>query len=205
MGVGRVLPRGPHPGVLLISQFWTLANLVYDPRQAKRLFGFVGGGAPLGGIAGNALAVAAPAFGAINLLLPSAALMFLCAFVVSLIIGRESVRPESSLSGKEEKGVSAAEAFQLLRSSKHLQIIALVIGFASIGAAIIEQQLNMAAAAAKGAGGADSITAFLAQVGLWMSVIGLRHPDVADEQDSPLHGHRVRADGAAGQPWHHGG
>jgi ATP:ADP antiporter, AAA family len=160
-------------GVLLISQFWTLANLVYDPRQAKRLFGFVGGGAPLGGIAGNALAVAAPAFGAINLLLPSAALMFLCAFVVSLIIGRESVRPESSLSGKEEKGVSAAEAFQLLRSSKHLQIIALVIGFASIGAAIIEQQLNMAAAAAKGAGGADSITAFLAQVGLWMSVIGL--------------------------------
>ena len=42
-------------GVLLISQFWTLANLVYDPRQAKRLFGFIGGGAPLGGIAGSAL------------------------------------------------------------------------------------------------------------------------------------------------------
>jgi ATP:ADP antiporter, AAA family len=160
-------------GVLLISQFWTVANLVYDPRQAKRLFGFVGGGAPLGGIAGNALAVAAPAFGAINLLIPSAVLMFVCAFVVSLIIGRESVRPESSLAGKEEKGVSAAEAFQLLRSSRHLQTIALVIGFASIGAAIIEQQLNMAAEGAKGAGGADSITAFLAQVGLWMSVIGL--------------------------------
>ena len=31
----------------------------------------------------------------------------------------------------------------------------------------------MAAAAARGAGGEDSITAFLAQVGLWMSVIGL--------------------------------
>ena len=42
-------------GVLLISQFWTLANLVYDPRQAKRLFGFIGGGAPLGGIAGSAI------------------------------------------------------------------------------------------------------------------------------------------------------
>jgi len=160
-------------GVLLISQFWTLANIVYDARQAKRLFGFIGGGAPLGGIAGNALAVAAPAFGAVNLLLPSAALMFLCAFAVSLIIGRESLRPESALAGKEEKGVSAAEAFELLRRSNHLQIIALVIAFASIGAAIIEQQLNMAAEAAKGAGGADSITAFLAQVGLWMSAIGL--------------------------------
>ena len=32
-------------GILLISQFWTLANVVYDPRQAKRLFGFIGGGA----------------------------------------------------------------------------------------------------------------------------------------------------------------
>jgi len=159
-------------GVLLISQFWTLANLVYDARQAKRLFGFVGGGAPLGGVAGNALAVAAPTIGATNLLLPAAASMFLCAFVVSWIVGRESVRPDSSLAGKQEKGVSAAEAFQLLRRSPHLQIIALVIGFASIGAAIIEQQLNMAAAAAKGAGATDSLTSFLAQVGLWMSVIG---------------------------------
>jgi ATP:ADP antiporter, AAA family len=161
-------------GVLLISQFWTLANLVYDPRQAKRLFGFIGGGAPLGGIAGNALAVAAPRLlgGATNLLLPAAALMFLCAFVVSVVIGRESVRPDSTLAGKEEKGVGLAEAFQLLRASRHLQIIALVIAFASIGAAIIEQQLNMAAEASKGAGNTDSLTSFLATVGLWMSTIG---------------------------------
>jgi len=27
--------------ILLISQFWTLANIVFDPRQAKRLFGFI--------------------------------------------------------------------------------------------------------------------------------------------------------------------
>ena len=47
-----------------------------------------------------------------------------------------------------------------------------MISFAAIGAAIIEQQLNMAAAAAKGAGSTDSITAFLAQVGLWTSRIG---------------------------------
>ena len=39
-------------GILLISQFWTLANDVYDPRQAKRIFGFIGAGASLGGFAG---------------------------------------------------------------------------------------------------------------------------------------------------------
>ena len=41
--------------LLLISQFWNLANDLYDARQAKRLLGFIGGGASLGGIAGSAL------------------------------------------------------------------------------------------------------------------------------------------------------
>ena len=42
-------------GILLISQFWTLANVIYDARQAKRLFGFIGGGASLGGAMGAAV------------------------------------------------------------------------------------------------------------------------------------------------------
>ena len=159
-------------GLLLISQFWTLANVVYDPRQAKRLFGFIGGGAPLGGIAGSALATYAPRLGSVNLLLPSAALMGLCAVLVVLIIRRERVEADSVATVKREKGVSPLEAFQLLRGSKHLQIIALVISFAAVGGSIIEQQLNMAAQAAKGAGATDSITGFLASVGLWTSSIG---------------------------------
>jgi ATP:ADP antiporter, AAA family len=159
-------------GVLLISQFWTLANVVYDPRQAKRLFGFIGGGAPLGGILGSALASYASTIGSVNLIIPSAVLMAICAGLVALIINREHVEADPIATVKNEKGVSATEAFQLLRESKHLQIIALVISFAAVGAAIIEQQLNMAAQASKGAGATDSITEFLAQVGLWTSSIG---------------------------------
>jgi hypothetical protein len=137
-------------GVLLISQFWTLANIVYDPRQAKRLFGFIGGGAPLGGIAGSAIASYAKQIGSVNLILPSAVFMALCGLLVITIIKREHVE-SGPAAVKDEKGVSATEAFDLLRKSKHLQIIALVISFAAVGASIIEQQLNMAAAAAKGA------------------------------------------------------
>ncbi|MEO8075745.1 MAG: Npt1/Npt2 family nucleotide transporter [Acidobacteriota bacterium] len=159
-------------GVLLISQFWTLANIVYDPRQAKRLFGFVGGGAPLGGIAGSALASYAKQIGSVNLILPGAALMGLCSLLVAAIIRREKIDADPVPAVKGDQGVGATEAFRLLRQSKHLQIIALVISFAAVGAAIIEQQLNMAAQAAKGAGATDSITAFLAQVGLWTSSIG---------------------------------
>src|SRR5204863_7958834 len=81
-------------GVLLISQFWTLANLVYDPRQAKRLFGFIGGGAPLGGIAGSAiLQTYTKQIGTTNMLLISGTLMAVCAALVATILQRE--RPES--------------------------------------------------------------------------------------------------------------
>ncbi len=62
-------------GILVISQFWTLANEVYDPRQAKRIFGFIGGGSSLGGIAGSSLTLQAKAIGTTNLLLVSAALI----------------------------------------------------------------------------------------------------------------------------------
>ncbi len=73
----------------------------------------------------------------------------------------------------EEKGVSGAgEALRLLRNSRHLQTIALIIGFAAIGAAIIEQQLNMATATTKGATNTDAITSFLGEVQLYTSVIG---------------------------------
>jgi AAA family ATP:ADP antiporter len=159
-------------GVLLISQFWTVANLVYDPRQAKRLFGFIGGGAPLGGVAGSALATNAERIGSANLLLPAAAGMLLCAGVVAYISARERFEGVATASVKEEKGVGFTEAFNLLRQSRHLQIIALVISFASIGAATIEQQLNMAAEVSKGANQTDAITAFLARVGVWTSSIG---------------------------------
>ncbi len=48
----------------------------------------------------------------------------------------------------------------------------MVIAFAAIGAAIIEQQLNMAAAEAKGATNSDAIAAFLAEVTVYLSLIG---------------------------------
>jgi len=160
-------------GVLLISQFWTVANVVYDARQAKRLFGFIGGGAPLGGMAGSAVAANAAAIGTDNLLLISAAFMMATAFVVSIIMARERAAAEATrAAGKEEKGVSFQEAVQLLRASKHLKIIAVVISFAAIGAAVIEQQLNMATEAAKGQGATDNITEFLARVQFGMSLIG---------------------------------
>jgi AAA family ATP:ADP antiporter len=160
-------------GILLISQFWTLANDIYDPRQAKRLFGFIGGGASLGGMAGSAiLYFFAQPVGTTNLLLVSAVLLGMCLFVVATILGRTRAELKGITETGEEGGVGGKEAIRLLRSSTHLQVIALVIGFAAVGAAVIEQQLNMAAEAFKGGNNTDSITQFLGQVQFYLSLAG---------------------------------
>ncbi len=159
-------------GILLISQFWTLANDIYDARQAKRLFGFIGGGASLGGAMGAALtSLAVEEVGTDNLLLVSAAILGVCVALVIAIERRERVESDFTAIGRE-RGVGGGEAFRMLSASRHLQVIAWVIALAAIGATIIEQQLNMAAAALKGEGSTDAITAFLAQVTFYLSIIG---------------------------------
>ncbi|HTM30435.1 MAG TPA: MFS transporter [Vicinamibacterales bacterium] len=161
-------------GILLISQFWTLANDVYDPRQAKRIFGFIGAGSSLGGFAGATMtSTVVERIGTNSVLLVSAVTLAVCTLTVAWVVSREPAagRSDASKTG-EEGGVSGSEAIRLLRSSKHLQTIAMVIGFAAIGAAIIEQQLNMAAAESKGAQNVDAVTGFLAQITAYLSIIG---------------------------------
>ena len=167
--VGQVL------GLLLISQFWVLANDIYDARQAKRLFGFIGGGASLGGMTASAVVVlAVDTVGADNLLLASSVLLAACAGVVSTVLRRAGGAAAAGAAAVGEKeGVGGAEALRMLRGSRHVQLIALIIGFAAIGAGLLDQQLNMAVEEAAGAGGADRIAAFLGQVQLYLSLAGL--------------------------------
>jgi AAA family ATP:ADP antiporter len=159
-------------GILLLSQFWALASVVFDPRQAKRLFGFIGGGSSLGGIFGSYLAGTPIPTG--NLLLFSAGLIALSILTVTLSVRREGIGEEiQGAVATIEKGVGVKETIHLLRKSRHLRSIALVISFAAIGATIIELQLNMAVDAAKSNQSADAIRIFLANVQFWSSVIGL--------------------------------
>ncbi len=158
-------------GSLLISQFWSLANDIYDARQAKRLFGFIGGGASLGGIVGAGLAGQyARSIGTNNLLLVASIFLGACFGVVWAIAARERPPDQGTVPGGDEKGMGPLEAIKLLRTSKHFQVIALVISFAAIGAGIIEQQLNMAVAEA--IPGKDARTAFLANVIFYSSIAG---------------------------------
>ena len=162
---------GALAGSLLISQFWTLANDLYDPRQAKRLFGFIGGGSSLGGIVGAGLAsrLARP-IGTENLLLVGAAFLGACFFAVGGVVASRKTATVESKRTSEEKGMSLIEAARLLVQSKHFRLIAMVIGFASIGAGIIDQQLNMAVDELIPA--KNDRTRFLADVIFYSSIAG---------------------------------
>lgn len=159
-------------GILLISQFWLLANTVYDPRQAKRMFGFIGGGASLGGMAGSGLTFRiAETVGTNRLLLVSAGVLVVCAFLVATIAQRQKAegRDAAKVSRRKE-GVGFGEAIQLLRHSKQLQIIAVLISFAAVGAKILDQQLIMATEEFIVEG--DSMARFLAGVRFYLSLTG---------------------------------
>jgi ATP/ADP translocase/HEAT repeat protein/CRP-like cAMP-binding protein len=161
-------------GILLTSQFWTLANGIYDPRQAKRLFGFIGGGVTLGGATGAAItALIIERVGSNTLLLWSAVVLLLSMTIVAIVLGREQgAAPSAAALAEEEKGVSIPRALALLRESRQIQLIAVVISFGALGAALIDQQLNMATEIFKGAGQADAMGQFLAQVRFYVSIAG---------------------------------
>ena len=121
-------------GIFLISQFWLLANDIYDPRQAKRLFGFIGAGALLGGGSGAGLTVLfVDRLGTTNLLLVSTGILAVSFFLVLMIQRR--TRPDATGSFKVKTDtVGGGEAMSMFRQSRHLQIIALIIGFGALGA-----------------------------------------------------------------------
>ena len=120
-------------GILLISQFWTLANDIFDARQAKRLFGFIGGGASLGGALGAAMTAAiVEEVGSGQLVLVSAVALAGCAGIVLLLLRRHRVGDQAGFDASEQ-GVGGGEAISLLSESRGLQVLALTVGCAAAG------------------------------------------------------------------------
>jgi ATP:ADP antiporter, AAA family len=161
-------------GLLMVSQFWTLANSIYDSRQARRLFGFIGGGASLGGITGAGVTTfLVEHVGSDNLALVSAGVLLLCSATV-LAINNEQSQDLGLENEAELRNQATApkrdEAWRLLLESRHLQLIALMVGVAALSAVFVEQQLNMAVD--ESGATTDDITAFLGRVTMYLSIAG---------------------------------
>ncbi len=123
-------------GVLGATQIWTLANYVLTTREAKRVFGMVGGGAIAGGIfAGFLSKTMAKRFGAESLLLAMTLFVLICAGLVILIwrSGRVLVGDARGTAGSAETAPrNLVASMRLLFSSTYLRAIAAVIWISSL-------------------------------------------------------------------------
>ena len=154
--------------VLSASQFWVLANLVFSIREAKRLFGFIGSGAILGGIIGGYLtSILAPWIGNENLMFVAAVLLFFCIPLVRKIWDLR-VRKNSAFV-KHNSPVSISEPpFKLILQSKHLTYIACIVAVSVVVAKLVDYLFSDFASSA--IPDADELTSFFA---FWFSTFNL--------------------------------
>lgn len=128
--------------LLLVSQFWLVGNLLFTTRQARRLFGVVGLGPIIGGVAGSAIAGGmATLVGTRTLVLMSAAFLVPCAAIVLLLAPR--MRRGRAASGRLMENLSG-DAIRLLRDSSHLRTIAAILFLTIVVGTLIDWQFNKA-------------------------------------------------------------
>ena len=153
--------------VLSASQFWLLANDVFNTREAKRIFGFIGAGAIAGGIAGGYLATfLVPYIGSANLLYLGGGLLLLGFPLLSIVKNQflqNSTRPKLV-----KKDTGSAAAWRLVAGNKHLRYLALIVGISVLVAKLVDFQFS--AIAAERISDEDRLTGFF---GFWFSTFNV--------------------------------
>jgi len=132
--------------VLNVSQFWSYSNHVFDPRQAKRLFGFIGAGGLLGGIAGGQVAaLATGSVGTYAALFVAAGILAIAGaliYVTHARRGGDDARVQGAAGmGKLEE---AKGGFQVMMQSNHLKLVAAIMLLTVMVAQIVDIQFSEA-------------------------------------------------------------
>ncbi len=152
-------------GVLVASQFWVFANIVFNAREAKRLFGLIGSGAITGGIFGGYLAsLLAPVIGSENLLFVGAIFLFIAIFVNRSIWLSPELGDISFQGHKKRVDKMAERPLRLIKDSKHLTYLALITIFGVLVARLVDFQFS--AISSSKIADEDELTAFF---GFWFS------------------------------------
>ncbi len=134
--------------VLSASQFWVLANLVYNIREAKRLFGFIGSGAILGGIFGGYLtSILAPVIGNEHMILV-ASVVLLCCIPLLRKIWNTRVRVLGKFKEKKRTVSGSQRPFFLVLQSRHLTYFAGMVALSVLVAKLVDYLFSDFAAAA---------------------------------------------------------
>lgn len=123
--------------VMVIAQFWSYANDVYNNESGKRLFPIVGFGGMFGAYLGTVLAGwLVDYINVFELLLIAASLLGACILITNMVSlkvwGRQQIRVSQSslqdyLKGRKEKREREKLAFAVLKDHKYILYIALLV------------------------------------------------------------------------------
>lgn len=153
-------------GLLTTSQFWLLSNLVFNIRQAKRIFGFIGSGAIAGGIFGGYLTSFLSNFIiSEQLLLVAAGLLFLCVPINQYIWKRYIHKSKKDLT---QKNRIEKHPLTLIKSSKLVTFMTVAMAVGVIVAKLIDYQYSHFAS--EKIPNTEELTAFF---GFWFSTLSI--------------------------------
>lgn len=158
-------------GVITSAQFWLLANYVFNAREAKRLFGFIGAGGIIGGIFGGYLTnYLAKDLSTHNLIFICIAFLIVCIFLLwSIWTGSTRNRYQEKFERKKTAQTAQDESLlNIFKRSRHLLYVAAIVGVGVIIANLVDYQFN--AAASSFITDEDELTAFF---GFWLSTLGV--------------------------------
>ena len=155
-------------GVLTTSQFWIMANLAFDAREARRLFSFIGAGAIAGGIAGGyTTSLLTPLLGSTNLLYVAAFMLLIC-IPLNNTIWRKHITQLNTFQRQKRMGGFGEHPLRIIRNSKHLTYLALLVGLAVVVSKLVEYQFSDLAF--KAIEDPDQLTSFF---GFWFSTFNV--------------------------------
>lgn len=128
--------------VVMIELFWTYANDVVTESEAKRIYGLVGLGGILGGIAGGAFVdVLTRTLGAMNLLLVAAVLVVGCAAIGSLT--ERVLAPPPRKPPEHASAASAFDGISEVGKSRYLVLLISVVVAYEITATLCDYGVNV--------------------------------------------------------------
>jgi AAA family ATP:ADP antiporter len=156
-------------GLVTTSQIWITANLIFDPREAKRVFSFIGAGAIAGGIFGGYLtSFASNLIGGEDLLFMAGFMLTPC-LLINQYIWKNYLLTENPIPAKASQVIyDTRRPLQILKQSRHLKLIAALVGVSVVVAKLVDYQFG--GMASELISDPDELTAFF---GFWFSTFSV--------------------------------